>query len=328
MQILKNMLKVLPAALLLASCNNVDFKKTKSGIPYKVIGSGKGDLIKPNDIIKFHVIQKKNDSVLFSTYGVGEPQYAQVTAPPAVASYGDIGTNVMEIFSKARKGDSIYIYQIGDSLLAKTPPLAQQINLKKGDKMITTVRVLEVYKTQEEANAAYTADKVKNADKTDQQTLARFTSDSMVQRQMRIDNQIIEAYLASKNIQTQKTPWGAYVQIIDPGTGPKPAAGQYANVKYRGTDLKGTEFDSGVYPLQIGMSQSIKGFEEGIKQLGKGGKAKVFIPSMLGYGPRGSAQKIKPNENLIFDIELLDITDKQPAQPAVPVDTTGGQGGR
>src|SRR3989339_811159 len=50
----------------------------------------------------------------------------------------------------------------------------------------------------------------------------------------------------------------------------------------------------------------IPGWEEGIKLVGKGGKAKLIIPPVLGYGavPVGS---IPPNSTLIFDVEVLDI---------------------
>jgi len=111
--------------------------------------------------------------------------------------------------------------------------------------------------------------------------------------------------------------------VLDPGKGPKPQPGQFANVKYKGSNLEGETFDSGVYPIQVGMGGSIKGFEEGVKQLAKGGKPKVFVPSMLGYGPRGSEPKIKPNQVLVFDLEVLDISNTRPQQqPMMPVDTT------
>jgi FKBP-type peptidyl-prolyl cis-trans isomerase FklB len=52
---------------------------------------------------------------------------------------------------------------------------------------------------------------------------------------------------------------------------------------------------------------SIQGFEEGVKQIAKGGKAKIYIPSMLGYGMQGAPPKIKPYEHLLFEVETLDI---------------------
>ena len=133
---------------------------------------------------------------------------------------------------------------------------------------------------------------------------------------MTIDNKLIEDHLKANNITTERSPWGAYVQVIEPGTGPKPTFGKYVNIKYNGMNLSGQSFDSGVYPIQFGKGGSIKGFEEGVRNLGTGGKARVFIPSMLGYGPQGSPPKIQPNQVLMFDVEVLSIGDSAPIPPA------------
>jgi len=325
-QTFKNVLSVVSAAVLLAACNNVDFKKTKAGVPYKIFSTGKGDSISQNNVVKFEVIQKTKDTVLFSSYEKNQPQYLQVQQVPAEYSYNDIGSNLMAILTQAKKGDSIYIVQAADSLIKQSPEMASQLHIKKGTEVITTVKITDVYKTPDEASAAVTKDRLANSEKLDKENLEKFKKDTMVQAQMAKDNQIIEAYLAKNNIQAQKTDWGAYVQVINPGQGPKPAPGQYVSVRYKGSTLKGDVFDSGVYPLQIGLGGSIKGFEEGVKQLAKGGKAKIYIPSMLGYGPQGSGAKIGPNEILVFDIEILDISDKQPApNQSGSADTTAGQ---
>jgi FKBP-type peptidyl-prolyl cis-trans isomerase len=324
MQVLKNVLRVLPAALLFTACNNVDFKKTSGGVPYKIFHNGKGDSIKPNNIVKFEVIQKVKDSVLFSSYKMGQAQYLPIQPLPAgPLKYADIGGNVTEIFLKARKGDSIYLTQSADSILAQNPQFAAQAPFKKGDQIVTTIKITEVYKTPEEAQAASTKDRLANAEKMEKENLERLRKDPALSAQMAKDSKIIEDYLAKNNIQAQKTEWGVYVQVLNPGQGPKPALGQFANIKYKGTSLEGKEFDSGTFPLQVGMGGAIKGFEEGVRQLAKGGKAKIFIPSTLGYGPQGSAPRIGPNENLVFEIEMLDISNTPPApnRPA-PVDTT------
>ena len=86
--------------------------------------------------------------------------------------------------------------------------------------------------------------------------------------------------------------------------------------------LSGEVFDSGTYPLQIGSRGSIPGFEYGIKAMQKGGKAKIFIPSSLGYGAQGSPPTIKPNEILVFELELVDISNS-PAPPPPPVNLQG-----
>lgn len=328
MQILKNVLSVLSAGLLLTACNHVDFKKTKAGVPYKIISDGKGDSIHVNSIVKFEVIQKTKDTVLFSSYQQGQAQFLQVQAIPPTSSYNDIGGSLMEVLAKARKGDSIYMTQAADSLLKDPRMAAGPTPFKKGDQIITTIKIVEVFKNPEEAQAAVTKDRLANAEKVDKSTLERFKKDTAAQALVAKDDKIIEDYLAKNHIQAQKTDWGVYVQQINPGQGAKPKVGQYVSVKYSGSGLDGKVFDAGVYPLQIGLGGSIKGFEEGVKQLSKGGKAKVFIPSILGYGPQGSAPKIAPNEVLMFDMEVLDISDKQPAPtqaPQVNVDTTATQ---
>ena len=52
----------------------------------------------------------------------------------------------------------------------------------------------------------------------------------------------------------------------------------------------------------------IKGWTEILQKMKVGAKYKVFIPADLAYGasPRPGGP-IKPNDALIFDIELLDV---------------------
>ncbi|HEU4469705.1 MAG TPA: FKBP-type peptidyl-prolyl cis-trans isomerase [Flavisolibacter sp.] len=319
MKPVKIVLGVLASAALLSACNSVDFKKTRGGVPYKIFGSDKSDSIKADYIVKFHFIQKTKDTVLASTYSVNQPQYAAVQPVAGPAAYADLKGNVMEIFLRAHTGDSIYIVQTADSLLAQFAD--GPAPFKKGDEVVTTIRILDVYKNPEEARAAINKESIASAGQRDKDAMARFKSDTAAQAQLQRDNRIIEEYLRTNNIQTQKSPWGVYVQVLNPGQGPKPAPGKFVSVQYKGYTFDGKVFDSGVYPIQVGMGGSIKGFEDGVIQLSKGGRAKIFIPSVLAYGAAGN-QGIKPNENLAFDIEVLDISDNQPMPSAQPADTS------
>jgi FKBP-type peptidyl-prolyl cis-trans isomerase FkpA len=317
MRFFQNLIKLTVAAVVVAGCNNVEFQKTSAGVPFKVFTNKKGDSIRQNYVVRFEVLQKTKDTVLFSSYKQNAPQFLQVQSMPGKLNYNDIGGNIMEILPKLKLGDSVYMTQSTDSLLKQNTQDLGKI-FKKGDQLITTLKITAVYKTTEEANAAFNKQKLEQSASREKESLEQFRKDTASQNQMAVDNKIIEDYLAKNNIQTTKTEWGVYIQTISPGQGPKPAIGQYVNVKYAGKNLNGEPFDSGVYPLQIGVGGSIKGFEEGIKQLGQGGKAVVYIPSRLGYGPNGSGPKIQPNANLVFDLEILSITDTPPQQPGNP----------
>jgi len=67
---------------------------------------------------------------------------------------------------------------------------------------------------------------------------------------------------------------------------------------------------------------------EAITYFNQGSKGRMFIPSILGYGPRGNPPAIAPNENLIFDIEVVEVKDvpqqqqQNPMPPVPQVDTS------
>ena len=63
-------------------------------------------------------------------------------------------------------------------------------------------------------------------------------------------------------------------------------------------------------PIEFALNQVIKGWTEGMKLIGKGGRIHLWIPAELAYGERGAGQDIAPNEALFFDVELLEVTSK------------------
>jgi len=114
------------------------------------------------------------------------------------------------------------------------------------------------------------------------------------------------------------------VEILTPGTGELIQSGNFVSVNYTGSTFEGKVFDSNIdstfkhmEPLRfsVGVGQMIKGFDEAMPFMRKGGQAKVYIPSTLGYGaapPPGAP--IKPYEHLIFDFTVLDVQASQPEQ--------------
>ncbi len=110
----------------------------------------------------------------------------------------------------------------------------------------------------------------------------------------------------------EKTESGLRYQIIQKGDGAKAEHGKTVAVHYKGQLADGTVFDSSYkrnQPIEfpIGVGQVIPGWDEGIALLQVGDKARLVIPSDLGYGVRGAGGVIPPNATLVFDVELMDV---------------------
>ena len=292
MRLVKSVLGLAALAVFASSCNNVDFKKTKGGMPYKLFASKSGKKIEPGNYIKANVTQKVKDSTVFSSYG-NFPVYLPVGQSQPY--------DISEVLPTLKQGDSVYAVQLIDTFMTRSPGQIPP-TFKKGDKITTTITILDVFKTPAEAQQDEEKEKVaflKNEDAA------------------------VEAYLKKNNIQAQKTGSGTYVQIINPGQGAPIDAGKYVSVMYRGSTFGGKVFDSNMdnkfghtQPLGFVVGGGmIKGFDEGVRLLKKGAKARIYIPSMLGYGAQAPSPDIKPFENLIFDVDVLDVADKAPAQP-------------
>jgi FKBP-type peptidyl-prolyl cis-trans isomerase len=109
-----------------------------------------------------------------------------------------------------------------------------------------------------------------------------------------------------------RTDSGLRYKIIQKGDGLKAEKGKTVSVHYKGQLADGTVFDSSYkrnQPLDftLGIGQVISGWDEGIQLLEVGDKARLVIPSDLGYGSRGAGGVIPPNANLVFDVELVDV---------------------
>ena len=109
-----------------------------------------------------------------------------------------------------------------------------------------------------------------------------------------------------------KTESGLRYKIIQKGNGSKAEKGKTVSVHYKGQLSDGTVFDSSYkrnkpidFPLGVG--QVIPGWDEGIQLLKVGDKARLVIPSNLGYGAQGAGGVIPPNATLVFDVELMDV---------------------
>jgi len=116
-----------------------------------------------------------------------------------------------------------------------------------------------------------------------------------------------------KSVPLKFMPGGLKYYDIKAGTGATPNTGQTASMRYTGTLLDGTKFDSSYdhgsapFDFPLGQGKVIKGWDEGVATMKVGGKRRLVIPAALGYGDRGSPPTIPPNATLVFDVELVGV---------------------
>lgn len=278
--------------LWIGACKNIGYEKTKTGLEYKIFSDGKGKPLAVGEFVKFQYKVTYKDSLITESYGF-IPGYDQVDSLGRPHDFS-------EILTKMKVGDSAICIQSVDSLSAQNqfglPPY-----MKKGEKQKMMIKILAAYPDRNAAVTDY------------QGEIERFKSGELSR---------IESYLTQKNIKAEKLNNNVYVEVISEGTGPAADSGKLVGIKYTGYNMAGEFFDSnidstkqkqkhGMDPFFFVAKQegAIVGMLEGITRFKQGGKGRIFIPSILGYGPQGNPPAIKPNENLIFDIEVVEVKD-------------------
>jgi peptidylprolyl isomerase len=97
------------------------------------------------------------------------------------------------------------------------------------------------------------------------------------------------------------------------GTGAEATKGSTVIVHYVGVSWStGAEFDASwnrgdSFDFPLGAGHVIQGWDQGVQGMKVGGRRELIIPPHMGYGARGAGGAIKPNETLIFVVDLLDV---------------------
>lgn len=265
------------------------FKKNESGFYVKYHETNKeGAQLAAEKIatlnIRYHTEIDGKDSVMFESSKQPRAFELVLTAPQYK---GDI----YEALATLREGDSVTFMINAKDFLMKTagfPELPKGIDSTSW--MYFDIGVIKVQTREEMEKAMKEKNKVQEAEESKQ----------------------LQEYLTKNNITTAPQPSGLIYIETAKGTGPQAVAGKMVKVKYAGRLLNGTEFDSSEkhggdpYEFPLGQSKVIKGWDEGIALMKKGGKATLIIPSNMAYGPQDKGM-IPPFSTLVFDVELVDV---------------------
>lgn len=137
------MLAIAGLAVIMASCNT-NYEKTASGLTYKIFeGDGKQKL-KAGDIAKINATIKisPRDTVLFTTAN-GLPEYVPVDTSTRLSH------DFTEVLKLASVGDSLVVVSQVDTLVKRN--MAQYNSmLKRGDQIVTSIKVLKAFTNREE----------------------------------------------------------------------------------------------------------------------------------------------------------------------------------
>jgi FKBP-type peptidyl-prolyl cis-trans isomerase len=299
---------VLLSALVIGSTGLTSCKKTKvteqDAIEFTYIKEGKEKPANGEFLLYNLEILTQSDSVIYSTLTQPFPGYlmANDTTKPQ--------NGMDEIFLSLRKGDSITFEAAAKIVFSGNQPAP----IKEDDKIKVRLGAYEM-KTEAEMQTFYEEVMVKEQEKAAERAKTLLVKEAKT----------IDAYLAKNNLKGQKTASGLVYVIEKEGTGDSTTVGSTLYVNYAGYLLDGPLFDTSwpelakannmfseerpyePLPVNVGMGQVIPGWDEGLMLLKKGSKAKLIIPSPLGYGEGGAGADIPGNSILLFDVEVTDI---------------------
>lgn len=160
-------------------------------------------------------------------------------------------------------------------------------------------------------DTANLAIKMDDANRTIQTNLQKAAE---LENKQRVEEE--KAFFAKNKMRPEikETPSGLQYEVLKMGNGTRPnSPNSKVKVHYVGTLRTGEEFDSSIKrgePIEFELNGVIKGWTEGLQLMNVGSKYKFYIPHNLGYGERGQGQ-IKPFSTLIFEVELLDVTNPE-----------------
>lgn len=253
---------------------------TASGMSYLFVESNEGRKAALQDVVRFRAtVTDSKDSVVFQTPANQEPALYQLNGNP----------------DTPRLEEGMMLCAAGDSIIFKIPTAevygpATPPNLANEKELKVALRMVSV------------------------QTMEEFEADRQMKLKEKQDAEMVtvENFIANSGQSYQKTESGMYYLITEEGKGANPIDGSNVTVHYRGTLLDGTPFDASYdrgepFNFELGRGMVIRGWDEGIKLLKKGGKATLIIPSNLAYGDQQRGPVIQPFSTLKFEVELVDF---------------------
>ncbi len=264
--------------------------KTPVGYAYEHLVRNGGKKPKEGDMVKYHQIFLKNDSLMLqSSYYFARPFEAVLPPRDTFAKQGMQPPAFYDALFLMSAGDSLIVHMDLDTFAPNKLPQG----FTNQDKVSYVLKLIS-FKNEEDVKKEQ-AVLLAEADKIKERTL-----------------KLIEDY-KSKKLKSQLTTTKSGLKYIihEAGTGEHPKEGTPVHVNYTGFLLDGTNFDNSYsrmkpYNFRVGKGSVIQGWDEGIALLKPGGSATLFVPAALGYGAT-KKNDIPANSELVFHVKLEKI---------------------
>ena len=258
-------------------------KVTDSGLQYRIDKKGKGANPDADDWVRVHYKGTTLDGEEFdSSYSRNQP---------TTFSLDGVIAGWREGLQLLRPGGRATLYVPPDLGYGDEGP-SSQLPFGPNSLLIFEIELLDVAASEAELDAK-----------------AQAAADAVASKNLRAAERFLAKNRSKKGV--QETDSGLQYKILREGEGEQPEASDWVKVHYRGTTIKGKEFDSSygrgdpaVFPLQ----GVIAGWTEGLQKLRRNAKAMLYVPPDLGYGNSSRPDSVfGPNSLLIFEVELIDF---------------------
>ncbi len=260
-----------------------DFKKTATGLRYKIYKNSK-DSAKPGlgDWVslemRYTTIVKGKDTLLFDSKSQLKGVPVKFQLPPS-----DFKGDLYEGIGMMSAGDSAIFVIPADSLFLKT------FKMPKRPEVIDSNSTVDFYVS-----------------------LLSFDNPAKLKKN---EEDALQKYIADNKIQATPSKTGIYMIENQKGEGMKIDTGCQVNLHFKVALIGGKElFSSYTRPepvkFQYGTRFDTPGIEEAIGKMLKGGKAKVIVPSKMGFGEAGRGVAVPPYSTLVYEVEILDVLSK------------------
>lgn len=272
-------------------------RETETGLKHEFLLNKEGRSAKVGDLVTLHMLVEAADgTIIRDSWKEGKP----ILFPSRVSSFD---ADIYEAVRLMSEGDSAQFWVNADSMYLKVFKKEKPTNVKSGSNLrlvIATdkIRTQQAYKDEQ---TQYYSSNLKE-------------STEVVEKRKKKEETQIQQYIKTSGFKFIKTKGGAYYTIVDADGGALqyPKKEQAVVFGYVGSFLDGKVFESTekdvghAVTFTLGTNAVIKGWEEVFPFIPKGGKARIIVPSHLGYG-NIAKDKIPANSVLIFDVNVVAI---------------------